>query len=276
LAGLGFATTARSRSELTERLAEIGAAPAQAARVRPLLARDPADAVLSARLRTRQRPRPRRALVAVASAIGTLGLAGWSVATPMPYPLLARTLNLTGLSQVPTNSALAGVIVEAPTAQIPELARALSVRGIHASFAVAQLPSARVRKAVAAQADELIPTASPVETPGVEMIRFSTHLHGTARRLGYQGGFYYLRPASGYTVGDFIAARLTGGHPVAPSVVVGPQASHLGDLRSGRVVLLEAAGSSAAPAVTRLAALLAARGMRGVSLAELLASARRA
>src|SRR5581483_5492956 len=82
----------------------------------------------------------------------------------------------------------------------------------------------------------------------------------SALHLG--GRFYYVRPA-GFTLSDYVAARTAGGLPIAGSR----------RLAAGSVLVVDARRGYGSRAVAALASSLAARGMRAVPLAELLASA---
>ena len=109
------------------------------------------------------------------------------------------------------------------------------------------------------------------------LLRFRKHLVELARGLGDDGRFYYLRPRSGFTLADYLAARQAGGLPVTASVTMdGSAAPERGEVHAGAIVLVEAGSPQARDSLTAALALLASRDLRAVSLSELVASAARA
>ena len=98
-----------------------------------------------------------------------------------------------------------------------------------------------------------------------------------AGALGVRGRFYYLRPRSGFTLADYLAAREAGGLPVTSSVSVdGATDPKYTGLHAGSVVLVELNRDQARDSLTAALALLESRELRAVPLPELLASASRA
>jgi UDP-N-acetylglucosamine:LPS N-acetylglucosamine transferase len=272
LTALGLAQRAGSKDELTDLLAELVAKP-RARAVTLERAESAAVATLTARIRARPERRRRKALIVFASVGVTLLSAGWSLASPTPYPVLARTFDLNGVSSVQTRSAAVGVLVEAPSRCIPPLGRMLARENMHATFVVAELPSTRVRAVVASLRDGLLPAPLTAGPLGAGAVRYSTRLRGLAKRLGLRGGFYYVRPRSGFTLGDYLAARMAGGRLVAPLTMTGPTDMQLRSLAPGRIVLVDASAPHARDSLMALARVLSARELRGVSLEGLLTSA---
>jgi processive 1,2-diacylglycerol beta-glucosyltransferase len=256
---LGLAEVASSARELTailERL--VGAEPALV----PLPVAPPAaHAILTARPQTLPQPRPRRALVATAAAsLSALVLAGWTFASPTPYPVVARMLDLEALTHVQTTKPEVAVVVVAPAARVAALASAFERRGMRVSFAVdVPVPRAEQRE-VAALQDGLLPVLAPAGARGV--LRARARLLALRRSLHLGHRFYYLRPA-GFTLSDYVVARAAGGLPFAGS----------GERTAGSVIVVDARRGYGSRAVAGLASSLARRGVRSVPLSELLASA---
>ncbi len=264
LARLGLAEIASSASELTatlERLVDADAPPVVLPAAPPA-----AHAILAARALELPQPRRRRAVLVTATAsLSALVLAGWTFASPTPYPVVARMLDLEALTRVQTAKPEVAVVVVAPAQRIPALASAFAAHGMRVSFAVDAPVPAREIRAVRSVHDGLLPVLAPAGASGV--LRARTRLLAIRRCLHLRGRFYYLRPA-GFTLSDYVVARTEGGLPVAA------------DRRPtrGSVVVVDARRGYGSRAVAGLAASLARRGMRSVPLSELLAAsgARRA
>jgi processive 1,2-diacylglycerol beta-glucosyltransferase len=261
LARLGLAAWAPSPRELPPVLEQVLDLPAVAA---PLPdAPHAAEAILAARPRFRPRPGRRRALVAAASGtLGALVLAGWTFASPTPYPVVARMFELGPLTQVDTSAPVLAVVVEAPRRSIPPLARDFAMHRMHVSFAVDAPPGTDERRVVARLHDDLLPLLSPAGTDG--MLHARTQLLRLRQALRLGRSFYYVAP-DGFTLGDYVAARTAGGLPVA----AGP------GLVPGAVLVIDARRRYGTLAVTALASALETRGLRAVPLPVLLASGAR-
>ena len=274
IARLDLAQLALSPAELTEALRRAVDASAPALSAAP----SAASLIAGAQPRARQRAAAvRRRVVAAAAAVaGTLALGGWTFATPLPYPIVARAFGLTPLRAVDTQRPVVGVVVESSGAAMSVVARTLARRGAHASFALDKAPAPGLLASLRRLGDEVVPRLAP-EKP-TRLLSARRRLSQEARALRLKGGFYYLAPA-GFTLADYVAARSVGGHPVAGAVRFGtgqPLAPD-DDLRPGAIVVVTIDSSSASAVVTvdRLAALLQYLGLRPVPLSSLVSSTRR-
>lgn len=268
LGALGLAETPQSSRELTAALRRIGDGRRKP---QPPAHRESAvDAILSVRLRARPAAgRRRHALVAAAAAALTLVVTGWTVASPTPYPVVARAFDLGGLAQVKTPASQVALIVAAPQTQLPDFERLVGGVGAHASFAVYEPPSAGTVQTVEARGDGLLPALAPGSA--VDALHAGTRLRRLARALELHGRFHYLLPRGGYTLADYLAARAVGGLPVLGT----PWRAVCGvAVRPGSIVVLELRGGSARQSLGALMRTLSARGLRPVPLDELLVSAR--
>jgi processive 1,2-diacylglycerol beta-glucosyltransferase len=258
LARLGLAEIAASPAELREILARsVDLPPAPAA-----LSSEPsaAEAILAAGPRVVPERGHRRTVAATAAAsLTALVVAGWTFASPTPYPVVARVLDLEALTSVDTAAPEVAVIVLTPPRRIPALAGELALHRIRASFAVASPLAASEQQALARLHDDLLPALTPTGTSGI--LRAHARLAQLRRTLHLGARFYYLQP-SGFTLSDYLAARTAGGLPIAAS----PR------LRAGSVVVVDARHGYRSRAVATLASSLERRGMRAVPLSELLAS----
>jgi processive 1,2-diacylglycerol beta-glucosyltransferase len=274
LAALGLAERPRTAGELTELLSNLAQ---QRARMPRLLAQAErsADAILTARERVQAKKSRRAAYVAGAATAATMAFTGWTFGSPTPYPIVARAFDLGGLQQVDTARPEAGLVVDAPQPQIVRLARLLAERHEHASFVVSTPPSAALVDALGSLRDGLLPATS--SGGPMALLRFRNHLVVLAKGLGARGRFYYLRPRSGFTLADYLAARQAGGLPVTASVTLdGTGMPELDDVHPGAIVFVEAGSGQARDSLTTALALLESRDLRAVSLAELVASTARA
>jgi UDP-N-acetylglucosamine:LPS N-acetylglucosamine transferase len=268
LRALGLAETPRSSNELTAALRRIGEAEQ---RLDPLPDRDDAvDAILSAWLRVRPIVRRRRRALPVAAAAALmLVLTGWTVASPTPYPVVARAFDLGPLAQVNTPTSQVAVIVVVTAAQMPQLERLLNRAGAHASFAVYQSPAATTVQTVEANGDRLLPALA--SGGAVDAFRTGTRLRRLARALDLHGRFQYLAPSSGDTLADYLAARAVGATPVVGTAW---DAARGRVLRPGSIVVLDMHGAPLGQSLAALLKTLAGCGLRPVPLDELLVSAR--
>jgi len=274
LEALGLATAPRTSAELMELLADVAHLRARMPKLLPPAA-SPTAAILNARARVEPAKSRRPAVVAGAATLAALAFTGWTFASPTPYPLVARALDLSGLQQVDTPRREVALVLDAPQERIPGLARVLARAGAHASFAVSAPPSAALLGKLTQLHDGVLPATSAGGATGI--LGFRRRLVVLAGALGVRGRFYYLRPRSGFTLADYLAAREAGGLPVTSSVSVdGATDPKYTGLHAGSVVLVELNRDQARDSLTAALALLESRELRAVPLPELLASASRA
>lgn len=257
LARLGLAHVASTPRELPAILAPLlegQAIPAELPTAPPA-----AETILGAQPRILPERRRRLVPAVAAASLGALVLAGWTFASPMPYPVVARVLDLEEMTQVRTQAPDVAVVVVAQHASLARLADRLARARIHVSFAVASPPAARVRQTVATHGDDLLPDLTVGGARGFLHARTRLLQLQHALRLGDR--FYYLAPQS-FTVGDYVAARTAGGLPLTSSRSVA----------RGSIVVVPATGRYDDRAVMALVSSLARRGLRPVPLSVLLAS----
>ena len=274
LAALGLAERPRTSRKLTALLEEVAREPTRVPGLLPS-AQDPTAAILSAQARVGPAKSRRPALVAGAATLATLAFTGWTFASPTPYPLVARALDLGGLQSVQTSRPDVALVVDAPLNRIATLAQRLARRGMQGSFAVSSRPSGELMQTLAHDGDTVLPATSPGGPAG--LLGFRRRLLALAHAVGNRGRFYYLRPRSGFTLADYLAAREAGGVPVTASVTFDSAAApSLDDLQPGAIVVVDASRAQARDSLTAALALLASRDLRPVPLDALLASASRA
>jgi hypothetical protein len=201
---------------------------------------------MQAHRRVRPIPRWRLKLVALTTQLAVLLVAGsWMMSTDEVTTLAAKVLRVHPLSHVSTTTDDVGVVVRAPRAIVPGLARELAKRGIHLSFADdAGVPSQRRIAVLHGLRDELLP-----EIPGSSPLRWVKTrgvLKSQARALGLHNRFYYLEPKGGLSVGQLVLARTDGAIPVKGALRINATASlPQRPMRAGDVLVVEVDGSTA-------------------------------
>jgi UDP-N-acetylglucosamine:LPS N-acetylglucosamine transferase len=235
-----------------------------------------ATLIASARVRTPPLPGWRRRLVpAVAGVAATLGFGGFTFASALPYPIIARTFGLAELTAVQSSTRDVGLVIESPEMQAPALAAELGRSA--ATFALAPTPGAGTLTALARHGDDVVPRLER-EKP-TNLLAARRKLSREARSLRLGGHFYYLAPHPGFTLAEYVAARSVGGTPVDGAVRVMPR-QPLGaddELRAGAIVVVEADSTArgSLASLRRVLAYLDSRGLRPVSLRKLLSSTAR-
>lgn len=275
LARLGLGESAATPEELVAALARaVELRPAE----RPSLAGAPAAGplVLSAPARILPWPAWRRSLApAAAAAAATLALGGWTFASAAPYPIVAHALGLNGLRAVQTPHHEVGLVVSVPAPLVDRLARALERTHDRASFALQKLPDPRLPILLRGLGDEILPALGG--DASTHWLRARGELRRAAQELGLNSRFYYLAPASGLTLAEYVFARSAGGLPVVGAMRVEADGrAAASELRPGAVIVVTLDPAASAPAALgQLVALLHARRLRSVTVSELVTSARR-
>src|SRR3954451_18096390 len=235
--------------------------------------RDAAPVPRSAGLRARAsalrnwRPQLRPALTAAAVTIAFF----WGFASDDGLSLIAKAIPGTKpVTGVDTAQPRVGLIVDAPTAIAPDVARELERDGASASIALTGRPSARTIADVRAAGSDAVPRLRPGGP--VRWIGTRTQIHRAAKNLGIDGHVYYAVPGTGFTLAQDLLGHTAGATPVAGGVKLGPY----GRLRSfERGDLIEVAVPDA-PGwrkwVASLCAEFRSRGVTAVSAAALLRS----
>jgi hypothetical protein len=214
-------------------------------------------------------------LVGIGAVSATLALAGWTLASPTPYPIVANALDLQPLRQVSANDAAVAVVVHTDPRTLVRLAHVLERRGISATFAVDAKPSRRALAAVRAAGDEVLPACASAGPTA--LLRRERQLRHLASSLGSRGRYYYLAPGSGFSFAEYLAIRSTGGVPVAGSVTLdGHEAAARARVRAGSIIVVGLGPRKPERMLRQLTTLTRERGLEPVSLSTLLASDRSA
>ncbi len=202
-----------------------------------------ASLILSDERRARQLPRWRLRTARAATTVAvTVAFAAWALTTGTSYTLVSHFVHMRPVTAVETSRPEVGVLVDAPGAQIPALASALSAQGVHVSFAVSQ-PSSPVETSVFSYGDQAVPR---LPTGGlVRWMQTRKQLHRWITSMGYHHHFLYA--SSGPSVGQWWLAHGAGGRLVAGAVRLQDRDDSLGPLRAGEVVEINLSNPSQLP-----------------------------
>ncbi len=200
----------------------------------PAFARRPSTAslILNDERRARTLPvwRVRTARAATTLA-ATVAVASWTLTTGASYSLVAHFAHIRPVTAVTTDRPEVGILIDAPGAQVPELANVLAAYGIHASFTLGQASSPAVTS-VLSNGDQAVPR---LPTGGlVRWLGTRGELHRLLTAMGYRHHFLYA--SSGPSVGQWLVAHGAGGRLVAGAVRLDDRDDPIGELRPGEVV----------------------------------------
>jgi UDP-N-acetylglucosamine:LPS N-acetylglucosamine transferase len=183
--------------------------------------------------------RMRAARLAAGSAV-IVALAGWTLTTGVSYKLVSHFVHMRAVTTVATRRPEVGVLIDAPAADLPVLASALSARGVHASFAVD--PRAPTSTAPLSYGDQVLP-----RLPNGGLVRWLSarrQLHHALRELGF--GSHFLYASHGPSIGQWIMAHGAGGRLVGGAVLLDDRDDSLGSLRPGEVIEVSVPGGERA------------------------------
>jgi processive 1,2-diacylglycerol beta-glucosyltransferase len=233
-------------AQVARKQRDLGPAIARALEHRPepdgSFARRPSTAslIINDERRVHQLPvwrvRTTRAATTLAAAVLVAVLA---LGTGASYSLVSQFTHMRPVTAVSTDRAEVGVLIDAPAAEIPALADALAVDGIHASFTVAKV-SSPVETTVTSFNDQAVP-----QLPTGGLVRW-LGTRGELRRLvGPMGhDHHFLYASSGPSIGQWLFAHGAGGRLVAGAVRLRDRDDSLGALRPGEVIEVSPANSS--------------------------------
>jgi UDP-glucose 4-epimerase len=205
----------------------------------------------------------------VTAAAATLVLAGWTLTTGASYSLVSHFVHMRPTTTVETARPEIGVLVDAPSDELPSLASAFSAYGLHASFALDQPPTdAELR--ILGYGDQAVP-----RLPHGGLVRWlgtRDQLKDMLSEMGF--GRHFLYASSGPSVGQWWLAHRAGGRLIAGAVRLYDGDDPPGHLRAGEVIELSVLhGTDVQPLLQKLSADLAGAGLRAVSVGRLMRDA---
>src|SRR5579884_4309782 len=211
----GLAQVARSVDEIAPALER---ALAHRPDPDPSFARRPSTASLILSDERRATPIPAwrlRLLRGASTAAATLGVAAWTLTTGASYSLVSHIVHIRPVTSVQTSRPEVGVLVDASSAQVADLAPALSREGLHVTFALGQ-PLSAAAASVLRSGDQAIPLLR-----GGGLVRWlgtGDQLRDLCGPLGLHHRFVYA--STGPSVGQSWLAHTAGGRLVAGAVVL--------------------------------------------------------
>jgi UDP-glucose 4-epimerase len=241
----------------------------------PSFARRPPTASLilgdERRARTIPRWRRRTARAAVATAV-SLGVAAWILTTGASYSLVSHFVHMKPVTAVQTSRPEVGVLVDAPAQDVPAVASTLAASGMHASFALQQLPPAGDRPLLFSYGDQVIP-----QLRGGGLVRWlgtGGQLHRLATPLGAYHHHHFMYASSGPSIGQWWIAHHAGGRLIAGAVKLDDNDDKLRPLRPGEVVEVSVRnGSDVGALIAKLRRQLVAQHLSPVSIGRLMRDA---
>jgi UDP-glucose 4-epimerase len=208
-----------------------------------------------------------RAARAFAGSAVIVALAGWTLTTGASYKLVSQFVHMRPVTAVSTTRPEVGVLIDAPAAQLPLLASALSARGVHASFAVDPRHSASAT--ALNYGDQVLP-----RLPNGGLVRWlgaRGQLHHLLRELGF--GRHFLYASHGPSVGQWLIAHGAGGRLIGGAVLLDDRGDSLGALRAGEVVEVSVGSGQMPAALTALVRTLHAEHLTAVPVGRLMQDA---
>jgi UDP-glucose 4-epimerase len=255
---------------------DLGPALAKALEHRPepdtSFARRPSTASLILADERRARVVPRwqlRTARAITAGAAALAIVGWTLTAGASYSLVSHFVHMKPVTTVETTRPEIGVLVDAPSAQIPGIASVLASSGIHASFALDHSPTMS-DLGVLNYGDRLVPR---LPTGGlVRWLQTRAQLHRMLHAMGFSHHFLYA--SNGPSVGQWWLAHGAGGRLIAGAVRVDDNGDSLGKLHAGEVIELTISGSQdSLPLLEKLRSQLAADHLAAVPVGRLMRDA---
>jgi UDP-N-acetylglucosamine:LPS N-acetylglucosamine transferase len=234
----------------------------------PSFARRPSTAslILSNERSADQLPAWRlRVVRAAMTGAATLAVAAWTLTTGASYSLVSHLVHMRPVTAVQTSRPEAGVLVDAPTSEIPAIASSLASHGIHVSFALKRPPTA-ADSAIFTDRDQAIPCLG-----GGGLIRWletGDQLHHLAGPLGLRR-HHFVYASSGPSIGQWWLAHSAGGRLIAGAVML-DDGDDRSPLRAGDVVEVRVSRADAATLIARLVQELRANHLIGVPVGRLM------
>ncbi len=210
------------------------------------------------------RVRTARAATTMAAAFG---VAVWALSTGASYQLVSHFAHIRPVTAVSTSRPEVGVLVDAPSAELPAIVSTLSARGIHVSFGLNRVPSPAAELWFRQVGDQAVPRLD-----GGGVVRWLSTRRLLHRLVGPLGApHHFLYASSGPSVGQWWLAHGAGGRLVAGAVKLTDSDDSVGSLHSGEVVELTAAMPGAlTPLLNKLDRELLAAHLRAVPVGRLM------
>ncbi|MCX6389887.1 MAG: hypothetical protein NT122_04525 [Solirubrobacterales bacterium] len=267
---LGLAQVVKRRPQLA---AAIDTALEQRLPRDPRYAQLPSTAELAVENDRWVSPTPTWRLLLQRAAIG-LGVAAvvlWlALGSGLGINLIGGPLRIKVATSLPTSQPLVGVILDAPQSQLTSASGEAKARGLAVSVAVDKPPSSDVVSRIRSLGSEPMPRLQ--RSGAFRWIATRSRLKRLVRQLSLGKPFPYQPPDSGFSVGEYEAAKRVGGRPVRGQVQI-EAGSTIGTLTAGELVEVHLDGSSGSlKALDELSLALRSQKLRGAPVSTLLNS----
>jgi processive 1,2-diacylglycerol beta-glucosyltransferase len=198
-----------------------------------------------------------------------VGAGTWMLSTDEVTALAAKVLAVHTVHAVRTTKPDVGLVVRTSQSAIPAVASHLQRLGLHATFALATVPTSATIQTLHALGDT--PMCEVDRARALRWMQTRGKLRLEQRAFHLRRHFFYLAPQNGPTVGQLILAKSAGATPVEGSLQISAASPvPARPLRRGDVAIVTLDGSAASlRAFDRFAAELAAERLSGVSFAAL-------
>jgi processive 1,2-diacylglycerol beta-glucosyltransferase len=237
----------------------------------PIPQRPAAEIVLDPPRRVLPRPVWQAALVTItAQLLVLLGAGTWIMSTDEMSALASAILRAAPLTHVQTSQHAVGVIVNAPSGEMPKLAADLAKDGIHLSFADNGSAPPRATIARMRSLNQQIVPQMPVSSSLLRWLRTRGILGAQARALGLGHAYYFLQPKGGLTVGQMVLSRSADATPVKGALRISSTSTRQLSARAGDVLVVSVEGSRASElGLERIVRELRSEGLSAESLGAL-------
>jgi hypothetical protein len=223
--------------------------------------------ILNDERRVRQRPIWRvRSARAATTAAAAIAIAAWTLTTGLSYSLVGDFVHIRPVTGVATDRPEVGVLVDAPSRDVPALAGVLLRYQIHASFTLssASLPA---EDAIIDAGDQALPALPPGGL--VRWLGTRSELTRLLDAMGYSRHFLYV--SNGPSLGQWLFAHGAGGRLVAGAVRLQDRDDSVGHLSPGEVVEFKVTSAAQlAPLAAKLVGSLQADHLRAVPVGRLM------
>jgi UDP-glucose 4-epimerase len=229
-----------------------------------------ASLIMSSERRIRQLPAWRvRSTKVLTGAAVLIAVLGWTLTTGASYQLVSHFVHMRAVTGVTTARPEVGVLIDAPTSELPRLASELSANGMHVSFAFQGAPTS-LDAAVFDNGDQAVP-----RLPNGGLVRWlktRAQLHRLLHEIGL--GHHFLYASSGPSIGQWWLAHRAGGRLIAGAVRVDDRGDPIGHLRPGEVIEISATSAAdALPLLLKLRIELLAQHLSAVPVGRLMRDA---
>jgi processive 1,2-diacylglycerol beta-glucosyltransferase len=194
-------------------------------------------------------------------------LGAWIFSTDEPFPAIARAFDLRSVTSTSSGQACVGLVIQISPDFLPQALADLARHGDRASFAYTAGWSPGALRAVECSGNEALPSLGRGSLAGW------VHTRGTlakeATSLGVSRPGVYLPPRDGFTLGQYVLARMRGALPLGGGLRLDPRLPRrVLAVKQGEVLVLDLSSNSSSSLqfLDGVLTALEAKGLAGVPL----------